>query len=513
MYLVSSTEMSLLEEKAAEMYSLSPRVLMEAAGIAAFNYVREILGEDLQGKRILICAGRGNNGGDALVLARYLGNAAATVRIALTNKPEQFQGPAAEALRSVTAMVARDVDEKLLAGSWDLIVDGLIGTGLQGAVTGLTKELVGFINNQTAPVLALDIPTGVNADTGEITDGCCVQADYTITFGLPKIGLFCYPAPDYVGKLRVDAIGLPLTSDTDLNLTKYLIEPSLVQALLPQRPQVGHKGTFGHALTIGGSPGMLGAPCLAALGALRVGAGKSTVAGPARYSSLLATKLTEVMTMELADNQGYITTAANKALVSSPHRYQAVLVGPGLGTNFETGAFLQTLISQTQCPLVLDADALNLMADQHRQFQSLLAQRQEPVILTPHPGEMGRLMGLGSDQVQANRVEVAQAAAERWSAVVILKGAHTLVATPDGRLYLNPTGNSSLATAGTGDVLAGVIVGLLAQGMQPWAAAVCGTYLHGLAGDKAAQAGYGVGLIAGDLLNYLPLVLQKYMDK
>lgn len=531
MELVTTEEMRLLEKRAEEEYGLSPRVLMENAGRAAFDLAQEILAGSPAGKRVLICAGKGNNGGDALVLARYLVNAGAQVVVALASSRDSLQGPALEAFKAAAKMAEEVETLRILecAGpDWkrdlaavrpvDLAVDGLLGTGLKGAISGTIKELVQFINELACPCLALDIPTGILADTGQIETageeelGCfAVCADYTITFGRPKVGLFCYPAPDFVGELRVSSIGIPDSLVAKTGLEHFWLRPEMVKRALPTRPNSGHKGTFGHVLTVGGSLGLTGAPCLAAEAALRAGCGKSTLAGPSGLNHIFETKLTEVMTLPLPETADHsIAVEAQYTLAPRLQEYDVILVGPGLSLHPETAVFLSDFLQAVEGQLVLDADALNIMAIKKERFQSLLKELPRVPIITPHPGEMARLLGITTGEAQKRRVAVAKEAAVQWGSVVVLKGANTVIATPAGVVYINTTGDSGLATAGTGDVLAGMIAGFLAQGAGPLEAALCGTFFHGLAGERARAAGYGAGLIAGDLLKFLPAVLNEY---
>lgn len=540
MDLVQVEEMRLLEVRAQQEYGLTPRVLMEAAGIAAFNLIQRILGT-ARGKRILVCIGKGNNGGDGLVLARHLANAGAQVLVALAGERESLRGPAREALGPVAQMAADceeatglsqlwfyecaevDWQRKLrLLPPWDLVVDALMGTGLKGALKGVNKEMVKFINGLDCPCVALDLPSGIAANSGQITPlvegepgaDCAVEAEYTITFGRPKIGLYCYPAPDYVGELYWDDLGIPSTLVAKSRLSCQLLVADRIRKLLPVRPNSAHKGSFGHVLAIGGSRGLSGAVALSALAALRVGAGKSTLASPVGLQPIFATKLTEVMTLSLGETaQGGIAAHGLADLDGRLEEFNALVVGPGISTQEETKKFVYGLLGRARQRLVLDADALNIIASEPERFIPLLARNgDEWPVLTPHPGEMARLLGTGTREVQRHRLDAAKEGATRYRSIIVLKGANTLIATPEGRVFVSPTGHSGMATAGTGDVLAGVIGGLLAQGASPVDAACSGAYLHGLAGELAAQDGYTAGLIAGDLLNYLPKVLTAYYD-
>ena len=347
----------------------------------------------------------------------------------------------------------------------------------------------------------MDLPSGIHTDTGDLL-GTAVQADLTVTLGNPKLGLFLGAGIDHVGRLHCVDIGIPIQYVEELYSPVEMLTPSMIRPWLPKRSASSHKGTFGHAGIIAGSSGKSGAAALAAKAALRAGAGLVTVATPASVQTSLASNILEVMTLPLPETADHtLSRQALSQLRSFLQARSAIGIGPGLSTHAETAEVIRTLISQCDRPSVVDADALNALAG----HTDLLRSCPVCPIVTPHPGEMARLLGESTAAtVNRNRLGIAQDFARTHSSIVVLKGARTIVAHPDGPASITPTGNPGMATAGTGDVLTGILAGLLAQGVSPWEAAQSGVYLHGLAGDLAAQA-YGYpGLMAGDLFAYLP---------
>ncbi len=339
--------------------------------------------------------------------------------------------------------------------------------------------------------------------------GAAVTADLTVTFGCPKLGLYLGSAIDKVGTIQVVDIGIPLDFVEDVNSHIQLLSQETVRPLIPPRPQSSHKGTFGHAGIVGGSSGKTGAPAMTGLGALRVGTGLVTVATPQSVSAILESKLLEVMTEPMPESPQHLMGMETcSALLAFAHNKSALAIGPGLGVSPETTELLRHLLPQLEAPCVLDADALNGLAHHCQIFSSM----KRPPILTPHPGEMARLLETSSSkQVNENRIGVSRQFAMQHGVILVLKGARTIIAEPQGQIAICPTGNPGMASAGMGDVLTGLIVGLLAQGLGPWDAARAGVYLHGLAGDLAAATIGEPGLIAGDVISAIPQALTHTM--
>jgi NAD(P)H-hydrate epimerase len=383
-------------------------------------------------------------------------------------------------------------------------VDALLGTGLNSEVGGLLRLAIEGINSFKTPVLAVDMPSGLDADTGQPL-GAAIKAQVTVTYGWPKIGQIVPPGRDYVGRLWQVDLGIPPPLVREVKVE--LADAAEMRALLPPRPFGSHKGTFGHLVVLAGSEGKTGAAALTAEGGLRAGAGLVTAGVPASLNDILEVKLTEAMTLPLPEAPGAraLGVEALSPLLDFAADKTAVALGPGLGTLTATQELVRQLVRVLPQPLVIDADGVNALVGR----PDLLKQAAGPRLLTPHPGEMARLLNCTSKEVQAARLDAVREAAARYGAILVLKGAQTVVADPEGRLSINPTGNPSLASGGTGDVLTGLLGGFLAQGLSPWDAARLGVFLHGLAADYLA-ADTGRGLIAGDLLAIFPEVLTEF---
>jgi NAD(P)H-hydrate epimerase len=425
---------------------------------------------------------------------------------------------------------------ELLSGA-DILLDALLGTGVTRAIGGVLKDVLSTVKEAresgTAPLLvAVDVPTGVNCDSGAV-DPASVAADLTLTLALPKRGFYAFPATDSLGELVVSDIGIPPALTSDLSLE--LVDSELARGLLPERPRSAHKGTFGKALVVAGSPNYTGAAYLASAAATRVGTGLVTLCLAQSLHPILASKLTEVTFLLLPHDLGALVPQATRLVTERSSEYDALLVGPGLGSEDSTARFVHQLLAMQQevrreelgflhprkgettegeevkrlPPLVIDADGLNALARVPRWWEALPAQ----AVLTPHPGEMSRLMDCPIEEVEADRLGSAVRAAELWQQVVVLKGAHSVIAAPDGRAAISPIANPGLATAGTGDVLAGSIVGFLAQGLPLYEAAVLGVYCHGAAGELATATLGNAGTVASDLLPLLPVALKQLRTK
>ena len=485
---VTAGEMKAIDRRAIEEYKIPGVILMEHAAQAVAGAVRE----RFVPVRTAVFSGTGNNGGDGWAVARLLWTAGWEVTV-FHPGPEANLPPDAATNRETALRLGipdRPWDEVLqtpeLLKEYSLIIDALLGTGFRGTVTGDYARLIMAINGSGIPVTAVDIPSGVEADTGKIS-GPAIQARLTVTFGRAKVGLLLFPGREAAGEVVVDTIGLP-ASLLEESPAFYTLDPEGAAALLPSRLPDSHKGNYGRLLVAGGSSGLTGAPVLTGLAALRCGAGLVTLG--LREGLALSEKPPELMTT--------VWPALHW------EDFQAIVMGPGLSRAADGKELLRTLFP-VERPKVLDADALNLLAEEDGWWKNL----RGPAVLTPHPGEMARLCGLSPEKVRADRLNLAREKAQQWGVILVLKYAVTLVAPPEGAVYINSTGNSGLATGGTGDVLAGVIGGLLAQGLSAEKAAVLGVYLHGAAGDLAAAELGPAGMIAGDLLRKLPLVIKR----
>ncbi len=508
MKVVSAAEMRELDRTTIEDYGIPGVVLMENAGFQVIQVIRELL-PGIENKNVCVFSGKGNNGGDGFVVARHLYNLKAGVKVFLLAKKEEISGDAKTNMSIWENMGQRIevIDQNFrfddlhadLAGS-DLIIDAIFGTGFRGIPGQPAAGVIEQVNRSGKPVVAVDIPSGLQADSGLI-EGLCVKASCTVTFGLPKLGLVQEPGASYTGKLHVADISIPAFLYNNESLKRQLLTRDLVRGWFQPRRPASNKGDYGRVLIVAGSRGMTGAACLAALSAARTGAGLVTLAVPSGVQKLAASKLTEIMTVALPESsEQTIGSGALDEILTLAQRFDVIAIGPGITTHPETVAFIRKIIPVLNIPCVLDADGLNCLAGHTEVFKLTSA----PLVLTPHPGEMGRLTENTAAQIQKRRLEITEKAAKDWGVVLLLKGASTIVAAPDSRVYINTTGNPGMATGGAGDVLTGIIAGLIAQGLSPFDAAGAGAYLHGLAGDLAAGQKGCRGLVAGDILDYLP---------
>jgi hydroxyethylthiazole kinase-like uncharacterized protein yjeF len=458
----------------------NPPALMERAGLAAAELARDLIPG--AGFSVLVLAGPGNNGGDAFVIARHLQSGWFDVTLVFIGDAEKLSADATRAFNAWREAGGATATAIPQGRRWDLVIDGLFGIGLQRDLGGVFLEAVRFVNAQSAPVLAVDIPSGLESDTGCIL-GAAVQAAHTITFIGLKPGLLTRDGPDCCGTLHVRSLGLDTVAMRPPSA--WLVDECILRSTLPPRPRNSHKGLFGDVGIIGGAEGMVGAALLAGRAALRIGAGRV-------YCGLLAADAPRV---DFAQPELMLRSA--DFLLELGHA-SVLVAGPGLGNSSSAADLVQRAL-ETTLPLLLDADALNLVAH-GAELQGKLAARGAPTVLTPHPAEAARLLGRSTGEVQANRVAVAIELAARFRSACVLKGAGTVSALPDGTWYVNPSGNPGMAAAGMGDVLSGLIGGLLTQGADLRSATLCGVYLHGAAADLCVARGIGpVGLTATEV--------------
>jgi len=512
MKILTSREMKAVDRAAIEELGIPGVVLMENAGL---RIVRALRGRfsDPAAERIVVVAGKGNNGGDGFVIARHLFNSGARPEVLLLASEAEVGGDAAINL-AVARGMGIPITEVRDAAAWkkarikvmhaSVIVDAIFGTGLVRRLDGLYALAVGDINRSPAFTLAVDIPSGLSSDTFE-TIGPSVEADLTVALAAPKIAHIFPPAADHVGELVVAPIGIPPALLDRPELKLELVEEGIVRPFFAPRKKDSHKGTYGHLLIVAGSVGKSGAAALAGRAALRMGAGLVTVATPAGVLPSVARTMAELMTEPLAGTpEGTVAAAALPRALGLLMGKNAVLVGPGLSTNPSTAEFVLGLLPKIEVPCVVDADGLNIVAAKIDILKRLAA----PAVLTPHPGEFARLVGRTSEEVLRHRLELAPEFAVKHRVTVVLKGYRTLIAGPDGRVFVNPTGNPGMATGGTGDVLGGMIASQLAQEKDFLGAVLSAVYAHGLAGDIAADRLGEKALVAGDLIRYLPPALK-----
>lgn len=511
--IVTAAQMRELDHRTINESGIPGKMLMERAGSAVVEHIERSLGPARR-KVVTILCGKGNNGGDGFVSARLLHRLQAKVRVIMMTPASELSKDAATMYRHFVRAAGRshihvfhskDRIESIIRES-DIVVDALLGTGLSAEVTGNYADAIDSINEAACPVVAIDIPSGLHAETGAVL-GRAVRATSTVTLGLPKIGLYQGKGIDLVGSVRIADIGIPSSYIESVQTGITLMTPGFLRTVLPVRQTSDHKGSFGHAGIIAGSVGKTGAAAMAAKAALRSGAGLVTIAVPSSVNDIVESKLLEAMTIPMPETKARtFARSAFDRLSSFISVRSAVAIGPGLSTHPETVELIQALTPRLDRPAVLDADALNALAGR----ASLLTTCKVPPILTPHPGEMARLeTDATSQSVNSDRIGTARRFARERGVFVVLKGARTVVARPDGSAAICPTGNPGMATAGTGDVLTGMMVGLLAQGLSSWDAACSATYLHGLAGDLASAEKGQAGLLAGDVIDYIPRAIKN----
>ncbi|MDH3997810.1 MAG: NAD(P)H-hydrate dehydratase [Desulfuromonadales bacterium] len=507
MKVLTAQQMQAVDRRAIFEIGIPGVVLMENAGrgvveaIMARYHAHQPMGA-------IVLAGKGNNGGDGYVVARLLQDRGWSVTTVVLAERSSIAGDAVVNLNALDKCGGEIVfapDEKSLQNVLSqlsptgVLVDALFGTGLSKAVMGHYAQAIAWLNQRCEPVVAVDIPSGVDASTGRLP-GECVQAEVTITFAFPKIGQVSYPGAGLVGELVTVDIGIPTIVAEQAAAECELLDDAIAASLLPQRDSDGHKGRFGHLLVVAGSTGKGGAAIMAAQSGLRGGAGLVTLACPQSVQPVLAGQLIEVMTAPLEDFGGEVSLQAYEAIVALCADKQALAIGPGIGLGDEPKALARRLLQDTTLPLVIDADGLSAIEG----HLEILARRQGATVLTPHPGEMARLCGVTSEAVQQDRYTLARDFAVEHKVVLVLKGARTLIACPDGQVYVNPCGHAGMASGGMGDVLTGLVGSLLAQGLEAFNAAALAVYLHGFAADRLLGQFGDAGLLATDLMRELP---------
>ncbi|MCK4410452.1 MAG: NAD(P)H-hydrate dehydratase, partial [Candidatus Eisenbacteria sp.] len=485
--------------------------LMENAGVGTVRFIERELGPQ-KGRAVTVVCGKGNNGGDGFVIARELRRLGANVSVYLAGHRGDVSRDARTNLdRLGHETVVELSDGRSVAGfvevitKSDLVVDAVFGTGFTGVPRGLSGTVIGQMNACGRPVLAVDVPSGLNATTG-VAEGECVEAAWTCTMGLPKRGFYIDHGRACVGTLYVVDIGIPKKAIETVGVQDNILTMQEAAELLPKRPFDGHKGTFGSVVVIAGSVGYTGAGALTALSALRTGAGLVYLGVPSSLNDIMEMKLTEVITKPLAETAARSLSPESLSDIRELlENAEALALGPGISRDRETQSLVRSIVAEVRVPCVIDADGLNALTPES------IGQRMgdAPVVLTPHPGEMARLAGRTVGDVLADREGVTRDVAVTARATVVLKGAASVVAAPSGELYMNPTGNSGLASGGTGDVLTGVIAAFQGQGVEATKAAALGVYVHGLAGDLAAEALGEAGMIAGDVLDHVPYALME----
>jgi ADP-dependent NAD(P)H-hydrate dehydratase / NAD(P)H-hydrate epimerase len=505
--IVSAEDMRAIDRATSERFGVPSLTLMENAGSAVARFV---LSDYPQSDRVAVVCGKGNNGGDGFVAARKLSEAHKAVRVLLLCDPAELRGDAAIMFKKLKTAPLVVRDEKHLNSSdaaeifaSDLIIDAILGTGFRPPVSPLYAAAISKINSITAPIVAVDIPSGADADAMKAEQGTIARADAIVTFTAPR------PAHVFGQLTKGPTVIAPIGSPVEAIVSKLGLDlgtPLDFAGLLAPRARDANKGSYGHVLVVGGSLGKSGAAAMAGFSVLRTGAGLSTIATPRSILATVAGFHPEVMTEPLAEtSEGTISLEALETVETLSEKKSVLAIGPGISRNHETSEFVRTLVKRGSVgdgiSIVLDADALNAFEN----VSDKLNGKGRTLVITPHPGEMSRLTGLTIAEVQANRLDVARRFSSEHQLIVVLKGHRTLVASPDGTVWVNPTGNPGMATGGTGDILTGMVAGMLAQHPhQPLEAAALTVYLHGLAGDIAARSIGEGSLVATDLVRYLP---------
>lgn len=500
-----------VDELSIRKHGIPSLKLMENAGKSLFYFFKEKF-DGLKKKTILVVCGTGNNAGDGLVLARYLCNFGVKTKICILSCHEpsgsnDFKINFKKIPRSVDIfyldnLKKLDAFQKLLNLS-DIVVDGIFGTGLKKDITGVHFQVIERLNLEKKIKVAIDIPSGLDSDTGTVR-GICFKSDYTVTFGLPKLGFYICEGPDYTGKIVVKDIGFPREVINKIKPGAFLLEEEDVLKILPQRNVLAHKGSCGGVLIVGGSTGFTGAVTLAGFGALRSGAGLVYIAIPESLNPIMEVKNTEAITIPVKETKGgYLCMGSFSKVAEVSKDADVIILGPGLGRNKETILLVKKILEKINKPFVVDADALYALSKARVKIAS------NCVILTPHPLEFSRLVNKDVKEILKAPLKILKEYASKMKVCVVFKKAYTLIATPSGEIYINPTGNPALATAGTGDVLSGMIGAFLAQLKNPEHGAVLGAYFHGKSADEYIKEKDYLSLIASDLLKFIPFVLKK----
>jgi ADP-dependent NAD(P)H-hydrate dehydratase / NAD(P)H-hydrate epimerase len=520
MLLVTARQMQEMDRQTIESFGIPGLVLMENAGRGSFDFLIEQF-KDIKKQKIAIFAGRGNNGGDGFVIARYLMEQGIAVTCFLLSSKDKVQGDAKSnmnlAIKLCDKFKTSEIIEIPDAGTFkqyktrimhhDLFIDAILGTGLNSNVRGFFKDIIELINSIKHPVFSVDIPSGLNSDTGQPL-GIAVKADATATFAFAKAGHILYPGNIYTGSLKIIDIGIPGFIAREKNIKLSLIEKKQIAGLFTRREFSSHKGSYGHLLVVAGSTGKTGAAALCSNAAMRSGTGLVSLGLARSLNKIIEPMVIEPMTHPLPDKeQGYLSENCFDEIQVLLQDKQALALGPGIGTAKETVKLVHELVEKSEVPLILDADALNCIA----QDIKILKTKKSPAILTPHPGEMARLSNISTADVQNNRLETASGFARQYNCILVLKGAQTIISFPDGQNQICPTGNPGMASGGMGDVLTGMIAGLCAQGFSPENSSLAGVFIHGMCADILAENIGEFGFLATDMIRIIPKAINKYL--
>jgi NAD(P)H-hydrate epimerase len=502
-------QMHELDRRAIERYGIEDILLMENAAHALYFAILKHMGNP-RGKKFVAFAGPGNNGGDAITLSRKLYSNGADVKIYLMSSPDKYRGAARanydiatrigipiENFEGDNALVRYEVEKA------DAVIDGILGTGISRPVEGKYADAIRIINESSKLIFSVDIPSGISGNTGKIM-GIAVKADYTVTFGLPKIGNILYPGYEHCGKLYVSHISFPPSNYEDEKINVFINEP----IPLPSRKKDGHKGTFGDTLFVAGASRYYGAPYFAALSFLKAGGGYSRLATAKSVVPFIGGQGREIVYHPLEETEeGSISYSAKGEILKIAENVDFVVLGPGTSLNDRTQKLILDLIENIEKPMLVDGDGLTALSKDLNVIED-----KENVVITPHPGEMARLTGKSVQEILDNRIETAREFATNYGVIVVLKGAHSQIAMPDGKVYINMSGNSGMATAGSGDVLSGTIPAMYGIGFNFKDAVRMGVFVHGLAGDIAAEIKGEDGITARDIMEALPQAMKRLRE-
>jgi len=501
-------EMRTLDRRATEEFGIAEDLLMENAGQAVYFVMLQELG--MKDKRFVVFCGGGNNGGDGLVVARKIHSNGGEVKVFLLDDEAKFKGAAKRNFEIVSRMPIEmsrisSIDSVIPElFDCDAIVDAIFGTGLVRKVSGIYKEVIQLINESQSTVFSVDIPSGINGNTGEVM-GVAVEADYTVTFGLPKLGNMLYPGYQHCGKPYVSHISFPPALYDSESMKTAINSP----AELPERAKDTHKGDYGKALFIAGSSSYFGAPYFSALSFLKAGGGLSYLAAPGSVSPFIGSKGSEIVFVPQKETtSGSISLENKDELLEFSQVVDMVILGPGLSLASETQELVQKLVPKVDKPLLIDGDGITAIAGDLKKMKK----REAPTILTPHLGEMSRIAKMDIGEINKNKIDVLQRMTKELNAIIVLKGAHSLIGYPDGTVFINVSGNSGMATAGSGDVLTGTIAAMYGLGLPLEDAVRMGVFMHGFSGDIAAVDKGEDGITAQDIMDYLPETMKLYRD-
>lgn len=509
-WVVTANEMRSIDDRAIKKIGIPSTTLMERAGLEVVESCISSAGS-AAGKKVVIFCGKGNNGGDGLVVAREMKRRGAGITVYIFAKQEELKGDAllnysiARRMGIPIVHVTSLSQLNQIPGAADIIIDALLGTGIQGEVTGINSDAIKKINAMDGLVVSVDLPTGLNADNGACA-GECVGADMTVTMGLLKRGLLLHPGRMHAGTVHIADIGYPERAISPEKVRTFLIEKDDILSFLPRRLPHYYKGDCGRILIIGGSPGMTGAVSLAATGALRAGAGMTLLGIPRSLNAILEQKLTETMTLPLPETEdGCLSLEAEGPILDALVWADVLTIGPGIGRDNQTIELVHIILEHVDLPVIIDADGLFALSKK----TGTVRKRKFNTVITPHLGEFSRLIKKSDAEVlETECIELVRKYARQLQSVVLLKGAPTLISGQSGEVFINPTGNVGMATAGSGDVLTGIIAGLIGQGLNLTEAAISGAYMHGLAGDLAADELGEISMIAGDINDFLPYAFE-----